>query len=148
MMLFLTHRDRSASQMFFSCIDTKIVHKNSRVHVRMLMTGDPMTVECRSDSLVSHLKHKVCDQNSTLVVRRQRLMLLSDEDGLDFQVLANSHTLASYGIVNGTTLQLVMAEKLLPFVQVQPLSSRGWRASFLLILKMTFTNCISTSPTS
>ena len=99
------------------------------------MTGDPMTVECRSDSLVSQLKHKVHAQNNALVVRRQRLMLLADEDGVDFQVLANSHTLASYGIVNGTTLQLVMAEKLLPFVQVQPLSSQGWRASFLLILK-------------
>jgi hypothetical protein len=78
-----------------------------------------MTVECRSDSLVSQLKHKVHAQNNALVVRRQRLMLLADQGGVDFQVLANSHTLASYGIVNGTTLQLVMVEKFLPFASVQ-----------------------------
>ena len=115
----------------------------------MLMSGDLLIVECRCDSLVSQLKHKVHDQNSALVVRRQRLMLLSDEDGVEFQVLANSHTLASYGIANGTTLQLVMAEMLPPFERVLyfdvVLVSALLEISIALSSRLVFTSALSRS---
>lgn len=78
-----------------------------------------LTVECRPDLLVSQLKRIINERKSELTVLRQRLMLIHDEDDVDFRILANSHTLASYDIVNDTTVQLVMTETLPPFERVR-----------------------------
>jgi hypothetical protein len=65
--------------------------------------------------MLEHLLHK---QNEELVVRRQNLVMFSDDDGVESRVLENPHTLASYGVVNDSTLQIVMSEKLGPIDSV------------------------------
>jgi hypothetical protein len=89
------------------------------VYVKMLLTGVSMTLECRPDADVLELKRMLNERNPLLVARRQKLMLLANEDGVELQELANWDSLASYGIVHGTTVQLCMMDKLWPFDRVQ-----------------------------